>query len=132
VVEELQVLKIAGGVGFLGDNQEVITLDDYLAKNGYGEAWYSDGGMHSPGRHTSEANKKRLDELYQKKSSEYMENRNKLIKEYNEKIKTGEIRKPTHKEFAENNLKRYPVGSQQYEASKRVLELIKDLERKGK
>lgn len=76
------------------DNQgvEKITLDEYLAKNGYGSPVddYMIDKLKLPHGQTQRQRKEMINEAAQS-TEKYHNRRNKLIAEYNEKVKRGEI-----------------------------------------
>lgn len=73
----------------------VMTEEEYLGSKGYSFMGYSEAGLHNSSQHDSKSGRKQMVDHAQNKAIEYDQKREELRKEYQEKVASGEIRKPT-------------------------------------
>ena len=75
--------------------QSVMTEEEYLSSKGYSFMGYAEPSLHNSSQHDSKTGRNQQVKMVQEKAAEYDNKRAKLRKEYQEKLKNGEIRKPT-------------------------------------
>ena len=80
--------------------QEVMTEEEYLSSKGYPFMGYTEAGLHKTSKNESTRSRKQAVELVQDRATEYDNKREELRKEYQEKVESGEIRKPNSIEKA--------------------------------
>ncbi len=76
---------------------EVLTFEQYAARNGAGKWSFAEPGMHTRG-HMSDAAHRRAMNRQVEESAQLSVKRETLRQEFAEKIKSGEIREPTRTE----------------------------------
>ena len=77
------------------DSVLVMTEEEYLSSKGYSFMGYSEAGLHKGSKNESKRSRKQAVDLVQSRAQEYDEKRQELRKEYQAKLESGEIRKPT-------------------------------------
>ena len=77
------------------DSVQVMTEEEYLSSKGYSFMGYSEAGLHKGSKNESKRSRKQAVDLVQSRAQEYDEKRQELRKEYQAKLESGEIRKPT-------------------------------------
>ena len=75
--------------------QQIMTEEEYLGSKGYSFMGYSETGLHNSSQHDSKSGRKQMVDHAQNKAIEYDQKRAEFRKEYQEKVASGEIRKPT-------------------------------------
>ena len=78
--------------------QQVMTEEEYLASKGYGAMGYSEPGLHKSSARVSQKVRDKQAKQVQEKAQEYDAKREELRQEYQAKVESGEIRKPTREE----------------------------------
>ena len=101
--------------------QEVMTEEEYLESKGYPFMGYSEAGLHKTSKSESTRSRKQAIDLVQDRALEYDKKREELRKEYQEKVESGEIRKPNAIEKALKTAQGHE-DNPSVQASRRLLE----------
>lgn len=103
---------------------QVMTEEEYLASKGYGSMGYSEPGLHKTSARVSQNTRDKQAIQVMEKAEEYDAKREELRQEYQEKVKSGEIRKPT-------NVEKLLRTAQGHEDNQSVQSARKLLEKRG-
>lgn len=104
--------------------QQVMTEEEYLSSKGYGAMGYSEPGLHKSSARTSQKTRDKQASQVMENAEEYDAKREELRQEYQEKLKSGEIRKPT-------NVEKLLRTAQGHEDNQSVQSARKLLEKRG-
>lgn len=103
---------------------QVMTEEEYLSSKGYGAMGYSEPGLHKSSARVSQNTRDKQAIQVMENAQEYDAKREELRQEYQEKLKSGEIRKPT-------NVEKLLRTAQGHEDNQSVQSARKLLEKRG-
>ncbi len=104
--------------------QQVMTEEEYLASKGYGAMGYSEPGLHKSSARVSQNTRDKQASQVMENAQEYDAKREELRQEYQAKVESGEIRKPT-------NVEKLLRTAQGHEDNQSVQSARKLLEKRG-
>lgn len=87
---------------------QVLTFDEFAGRQGYGEPFLSEAGMHGPAGHNSGAANRRNLKTLAERGAEYQQRREELRTEYDALVASGAIRQPTRRERLEKAASGHP------------------------
>ena len=106
------------------DSVQVMTEEEYLASKGYGAMGYSEPGLHKSSARVSQNTRDKQAQQVMENAQEYDAKREELRQEYQAKLESGEIRKPT-------NIEKLLRTAQGHEDNQSVKSARKLLEKRG-
>ena len=120
----VQIASTTNDTQNIANEPQVMTEEEYLSSKGYGAMGYSEPGLHKSSARVSQNTRDKQASQVQEKAQEYDAKREELRKEYQEKLKSGEIRKPT-------NVEKLLRTAQGHEDNQSVQSARKLLEKRG-